>query len=161
MVETNEEKIIQDVIERYGKIRRSSRPIDHGLLWSLSHDATRDYYRGDVDQRYVESQIFSEAVGIMEARQKKRKGALHGETRGGGELVEDEIASLSDRELKGRVRKMYGSADKLVEIDMKSNTAISGLYSSELERRGYSIVVEPDIVVRFDRQKRSRRTGAK
>jgi hypothetical protein len=152
-VETNEERIVQDVIERYGKIRRLRRPIDHGLLWDLSHDAARDYYHGEVDRRYVESRIFSEAEEIMEARKEKRKGNLHGETRGGGELVEDEIASLSVRELKARVRGLYRSADKLVEIDMKSNTAISGLYSSELERRGYSVVVEPDIVVSFNKQK--------
>lgn len=152
-METNEERIVQDVIERYGKIRRLRKSIDYGLLWDLSHDATRDYYRGDVDQRYVESQIHSEAVRIMEAREEKRKGTLHGETGGGGELVEDEIASLSNRELKARVRKIYGTADKLVEIDMKGNTAISGLYISELERRGYSVVVEPDVVVRFNKQR--------
>ena len=151
---SNEENIINEVIDRYLVARGLGPPIDHGLVWDLSCDVCHDYFRGVVDRHYVESRILHSVADNLERKRELAERRPQDKRTGGISKV-DEIASLSDRKLKAAVRSLYENAEKLVEVDSGNKRALLGLYVSELERRGYRIVNEPQVIVGFEKPRES------
>lgn len=141
---SDEDLIIEQVVERYLKTRDLRRPIDYGIIWDLSFDAARDYYRCSVDRRYIENRIANQAGRVLELEKEKRP-----PEEAQASTLEDEIASLSDRQLKAAIANLYEEAERLVEIDMGSKRALRSLYESELSKRGYEVNVKTSVSVRF------------
>lgn len=149
---SDEERIAREVVERYLRMRWLDLPVDHGMVWDLSCDVSREYYRGPVDRRHIESQIMRPAVEALERRKANAEPGLRGAGTGERSL-EDKINSMSDRKLVKAVMDLYDKAEKLIEIDVGSSSALLNLYKSELERRGYEVLVEPQVVLRLKKKR--------